>query len=150
MAMRGERRLSPAQPSNEVLPQSAQQRDLEPTSLALVREGLNHVFAGTRRLGTTVIIRLTDDMYRSASLIRAEFEWLRLLRQHGCSVTTPLLATDGQLLKTLDTGGPTLHAFCFGALNRPASSPRRSAILLARWDPSILLASHKSHDAEYC
>jgi Ser/Thr protein kinase RdoA (MazF antagonist) len=51
------------------------------------------------------IIRITDDTHRSASLINTELDWLRFLRQHGCTVTTPVLANNGDQLKTLKTRG---------------------------------------------
>jgi amicoumacin kinase len=122
MIVRGEMRHPVSLPYDEVFRQIVPPWELAAGSLALLREGLNHVFAGTRRSGTAVIVRLTDDAHRSASLIRAELEWLHFLRQHGCTVTTPLPAGDGDLLKTLRAGGRTLHAVCFERLTgRPVT-----------------------------
>jgi Ser/Thr protein kinase RdoA (MazF antagonist) len=99
----------------------------------LLREGLNHVLAGTRRSGIAMIIRLTDDVHRSAPLIRAELEWLCFLRRHGCTVTNPLPANDGELLKTPSVGGRTLHAVCFERLSGcpvPPGDPQQ-------WTPEL-------------
>jgi amicoumacin kinase len=88
-----------------------------------LRDGLNHVFAGMLMSGTLVIIRVTDDTHRSASLIRAELDWLSFLRQHDCAVTKPLPANDGDLLKTLSSGDRLLHVVCFERFTGNPVSP---------------------------
>jgi amicoumacin kinase len=119
---RGEMRRSDARPYNEALQQLSQQWDLAADGLALLRTGQNHVFAGRLESGTAVIIRLTDDTHRSGRLVQAELDWLRFLRQHGCTVTEPLPANDGKLLKTLSAGGRNLHVVCFARLTgRPVT-----------------------------
>jgi amicoumacin kinase len=138
--MKGEMRPSASQPYDEVLQQIAPQWDLGAGGLALLREGLNHVFAGTRRSGTAVIMRLTDDAHRSASLIRAELEWLRFLRRHGCTVTTPLPTNDGQLLRTLSAGGRTLHAVCFERLTGRPVTPGDPQ----QWTPELFATLGKT------
>jgi hypothetical protein len=69
-----------SQPYYAALPEVAHAWGIVSDGLTLLRNGLNHVFAGTLVSGATVIIRITDDAHRAASLIQAELDWLSFLR----------------------------------------------------------------------
>src|SRR5262249_46992533 len=109
-------------PYDEALQRLSRHWDLAADGLALLRNGQNHVFAGRLASGTAVIIRITDDTHRTSRLIQAELDWLSFLRHHGCTVTEPLPANDGKLLKTFSAGRRTLHVVCFARLTgRPVT-----------------------------
>jgi Ser/Thr protein kinase RdoA (MazF antagonist) len=80
-----------------------------------------------------VIIRLTDDTHRSARLIQAELDWLRFLRHQGCTVTNPLPARDGELLKTLTSGQRTVHVVCFERFTGSPVTPGDPS----QWTPTL-------------
>jgi Ser/Thr protein kinase RdoA (MazF antagonist) len=133
--MRSGMRQSDSRPYYEALQQLSHQWDLAADGIALLRNGQNHVFAGMLSSGTSVIIRISDDTHRTACLIQAELDWLSFLRQHHCTVTAPLPASDGDLLKTLSAGGRTLHVVCFGRLTGSpvtAGDPRQ-------WNPELFV-----------
>src|SRR5262249_42744476 len=73
--------------------------------------------------------------HRSASLIGAELDWLSFLRHHDCTVTTPLPASDGDLLKTLCAGGRTLHVVCFARLTGRPVTPGDPQ----QWNPALFV-----------
>ena len=87
-----------------------------------------------------MIIRLTDDTHRTASLIGAELDWLSFLRHHGCTVTNPLPANDGNLLKTLSSDGRTLHVVCFERFTGSPVTPGDPQ----QWTPGLFVTLGKT------
>jgi Ser/Thr protein kinase RdoA (MazF antagonist) len=138
--MRGEMRRPDSQPYYQALQQIVHQWDIAADDVTLLRNGLNHVFAGMLMSGIPVIIRITDDTHRTARLIQAELDWLSFLRQHGCTVTRPLPANDGSLLKTLSAGDRLLHVVCFERFTGSPVTPRDPR----QWNPELFASLGKT------
>jgi Ser/Thr protein kinase RdoA (MazF antagonist) len=124
-----------SRPYYEALQRLSQHWNLAADGVTLLRNGQNHVFAGLLASGTAVIIRITDDTHRSSQLIQAELDWLSFLRRQGCTVTTPLPAKDGDLLKTFSAGSRTLHVVCFARFTGSPVTPGDPQ----QWNPELFV-----------
>jgi Ser/Thr protein kinase RdoA (MazF antagonist) len=100
-------------PYREALARVAVWWGIEDDGAELLRDGLNHVFAGRLADGQERIIRVTDDRHRTAALIGAELSWLAFLSEGGCAVPKPIAAKDGALVRSLRVGEPLIHVVCF-------------------------------------
>ena len=105
--------VSNSAPYHDALAQCVDHWGLIPEKTVLVRDGVNHVFATETTDGQRVIVRISDGAIRGRGEMQGELIWLDHLIRNGCTVTTPILSRNGELLETIDTDKGKFHVCCF-------------------------------------
>lgn len=124
----------------QVLEEVAPDWDIDPASVRLVRDGMNHVFEATSS-GTPVIVRVTDDAHRCRDLVLGELQWTVFLEGRGCRVTHALPSLRGSYVESRRAGGRLYHVACFrkeqGQVVRPGDPAWWNEDLFRAWGRAI-------------
>jgi Ser/Thr protein kinase RdoA (MazF antagonist) len=137
-------------PYHDALAQCVDHWRLAPEKTALLRDGVNHVFASETLAGAPVIVRVSDGSLRERGELDGELLWLDHLIRHGCTVTTPIRSRAGTLLETIDLDAGTYHVCCFERFGGRQLDPKADRA----WNDELMLQLgreiariHRSSDA---
>jgi len=120
---------------HDALAQCVDHWGLIPEKTELIRDGVNHVFGTENSTGEPVIVRISDGAIRQRGELQGELIWLDHLIHHGCTVTTPILSRNGELLETIDLEQGTYHVCCFERFGGQQINP----ITDPQWNDELFL-----------
>jgi Ser/Thr protein kinase RdoA (MazF antagonist) len=83
----------------------------------LVNKGYQNMMFRCTHQGETVFIRVTEARRRSVSMIEAELEWLRILRDSGIIVPSPRKSNKGNWIETISLREDTFYAAAFSKVH---------------------------------
>lgn len=126
----------PSEPFLQVARRVAPDWELDPESLHVLRDGMNHVLSARRADGVEVILRVTDDDHRSAGQIAAEVDWVEFLADGGCAVSRPLRSLRDRLLRTETEGDRAYHSVVFTKVSGVEVLPQKPET----WTPQVFHA----------
>jgi amicoumacin kinase len=99
----------------------------------LVTEGYQNIVFRCTHQEETVFIRVAEARRRSVSMIEAELEWLRILRDSGIIVPSPRKSNKGNCIETISLGEDTFYAVAFSKVHGRPMDVTNSQL----WNPQL-------------